>query len=382
MRASRSKRRRKIASWASSRLISLTATGSPSGPTRQVDAAHPALAQHRLDLVRADHLTDKPVGRRRVWAVTRSSFERKPSVAGREAITGTGDGASLPLVHSRCGAPAENHRCRPPDRGRSGRGRHGHGLPGHAAVPRPHGRAEVPATRAERRSPVPGALPAGGPDSGRDQPPPHRAPCTRQARPSRGSTSPCASSRVPTLKDEIRAGELDAARSVRLLAQVAEALDAAHAVGLIHRDVKPQNILIGEGDHAYLADFGLTKSGDGEVLTEAGQLIGTIDYISPEQARALPATTASDVYSLACVFYECLTGEVPVRSGERAGGPLRPHDRPAAAPVRASPRPARRVGRGDPVRPGKGRVDRPALAGDLIRAAERALGAQPSSTEG
>lgn len=186
----------------------------------------------------------------------------------------------------------------------------------------------------------------------------------------------------PTLKDEIRARELDAARSVRLLAQVAEALDAANAVGLIHRDVKPQNILIGEGDHAYLADFGLTKSCDGEVLTEAGQLIGTIDYISPEQARGLPATTASDVYSLACVFYECLTGEVPF---ERASEPAVLYAHMIDPPPRLSERRPDLPGALDEViRRGlaKDAGDRPALAGDLIREAERALGARPGLTAG
>jgi serine/threonine protein kinase len=114
-----------------------------------------------------------------------------------------------------------------------------------------------------------------------------------------------------TLKDEIVSHRLSAARTVHLLAQVADALDAAHAVGLIHRDVKPQNVLIGGGDHAYLADFGLTKSYDWDSLTVTGQLVGTIDYISPELAQGRPATGASDLYALTCVVYECLTGTVP-----------------------------------------------------------------------
>ena len=89
----------------------------------------------------------------------------------------------------------------------------------------------------------------------------------------------------PTLKDLILRRELDDRRALRLLTQVAEALDAAHAKGLIHRDVKPQNVLVGAGDHAYLADFGLTKGHDDAAMTETGQFVGTIDYISPEQAR-------------------------------------------------------------------------------------------------
>jgi serine/threonine protein kinase len=117
--------------------------------------------------------------------------------------------------------------------------------------------------------------------------------------------------RGPTLKDLILSGELDAGRALRLLTQVAEALDAAHDVGLIHRDVKPQNILVGAHDHAYLADFGLTKAPGASGLTEEGQFVGTIDYVSPEQARGATATDSSDIYALAGVLCECLTGEVP-----------------------------------------------------------------------
>ncbi len=117
--------------------------------------------------------------------------------------------------------------------------------------------------------------------------------------------------RGPTLKELILSGQLDAGRAVRVLTQVAEALDAAHDVGLIHRDVKPQNILVGAHDHAYLTDFGLTKASGQPGLTEEGQFIGTIDYVSPEQARGEDATHHSDVYALTGVLFECLSGEVP-----------------------------------------------------------------------
>ena len=121
----------------------------------------------------------------------------------------------------------------------------------------------------------------------------------------------------PTLKDLIQARQLDDRRALRLLTQVAEALDAAHARGLIHRDVKPHNVLVGAGDHAYLADFGLTKAHDDAAVTETGQFVGTIDYISPEQARGENATARSDVYALTAVLCECLTGQVPyVRATE------------------------------------------------------------------
>jgi serine/threonine-protein kinase len=124
--------------------------------------------------------------------------------------------------------------------------------------------------------------------------------------------------RGPNLKQLIRSRELGDERSLRLLTQVAGALDAAHESGLIHRDVKPQNILIGGGDHAYLADFGLTKAPEHVALTATGRFMGTLDYTSPEQAKGEAATAASDVYAFAAVVYECLTGAVPFPSSSEA----------------------------------------------------------------
>jgi predicted Ser/Thr protein kinase len=117
--------------------------------------------------------------------------------------------------------------------------------------------------------------------------------------------------RGPNLKDMIVSRELDAGRALRILRPIAEALDTAHESGLIHRDIKPQNILVGGRDHAYLADFGLTKVSGEKGLTKTGQFVGTLDYISPEQIRGKDATAASDIYALAAVLYEALTGIVP-----------------------------------------------------------------------
>ncbi len=117
--------------------------------------------------------------------------------------------------------------------------------------------------------------------------------------------------RGPTLKDMVIARELNPMRGLGILRQVADALDTAHEVGLTHRDIKPQNILIGARDHAYLADFGLTQAGGDASLTETGQFIGTIDYVAPEQVQGEAATPRSDVYSLTGVLYECVTGAVP-----------------------------------------------------------------------
>jgi serine/threonine protein kinase len=126
--------------------------------------------------------------------------------------------------------------------------------------------------------------------------------------------------RGPTLRDLIVAGTLPVERTVRLLTQVASALDAAHEVGLVHRDIKPQNILVDERrEHSYLADFGVTKARDEAGLTRAGQLVGTIDYMAPEQFRGQEATDRSDIYSFGAVVYECLVGVVPYpRSTEAA----------------------------------------------------------------
>jgi Protein kinase domain len=116
-----------------------------------------------------------------------------------------------------------------------------------------------------------------------------------------------------------RDGPLDPGRAIALLRQVASALDAAHAKGLVHRDVKPGNVLIeGEGadERAYLADFGLTKTETSHAdASVAGQLVGTIDYVAPEQIRGRPLNGRADVYSLGCVLYECLTGARPFERG-------------------------------------------------------------------
>jgi hypothetical protein len=117
--------------------------------------------------------------------------------------------------------------------------------------------------------------------------------------------------RGPNLKDMILSRELDAGRALRILRPISEALDTAHESGLIHRDIKPQNILVGGRDHAYLADFGLTKVSGEKGLTKTGQFVGTLDYISPEQIRGKDATASSDIYALAAVLYEALTGIVP-----------------------------------------------------------------------
>jgi hypothetical protein len=112
-----------------------------------------------------------------------------------------------------------------------------------------------------------------------------------------------------------RESRLEPARALALLGQVASALDTAHGHGLVHRDVKPANILL-EGappdETAYLADFGLTKAETSRAgATATGQLVGTLDYVAPEQIRGETLDGRADVYALGCVLYECLTGKPP-----------------------------------------------------------------------
>jgi adenylate cyclase len=112
-------------------------------------------------------------------------------------------------------------------------------------------------------------------------------------------------------------GRLEPGRTLDILKQVASGLDEAHANGLVHRDVKPANILIAAGrdggpEHAYLSDFGLTKrSGSATGPTRTGQVLGTLAYVAPEQIEGRTPDGSADVYSVGCVVFHCLTGEVP-----------------------------------------------------------------------
>jgi eukaryotic-like serine/threonine-protein kinase len=117
-----------------------------------------------------------------------------------------------------------------------------------------------------------------------------------------------------TLKDVIRReGQLEIPRAIAYALEIARALEAAHERMIVHRDVKPQNVLIGAEGGAKITDFGIARSLTEEGLTVAGRVLGTTDYVSPEQALGQPVTGQSDIYSLGVVLYEMLTGEVPFR---------------------------------------------------------------------
>jgi serine/threonine-protein kinase len=110
----------------------------------------------------------------------------------------------------------------------------------------------------------------------------------------------------------LRDGPLEPPRAARIAAQVASALEVAHEQGLLHRDVKPSNMILTSEDHVYLTDFGLTKRADSASgFTAAGQMLGTIDYVAPEQIEGGEADPRGDVYGLACVLFEMLAGTAP-----------------------------------------------------------------------
>ena len=136
------------------------------------------------------------------------------------------------------------------------------------------------------------------------------------------------------LRHLVDAGPLEMGQVLLVTRSVASALDAAHERGLVHRDVKPANILIsGEGDrrHIYLTDFGLTKRlGSAGSLTRTGAWVGTPDYVAPEQIQSAPVDGRADIYSLGCVLYEMLTGQRRLSEGQRHGEAVGARHRPAA----------------------------------------------------
>jgi predicted Ser/Thr protein kinase len=109
----------------------------------------------------------------------------------------------------------------------------------------------------------------------------------------------------------LKTGPLEPERAVHIIEQIASALHSAHRAGLVHRDVKPSNILLADNDFAYLIDFGIARAADDTALTSEGSTIGTWAYMAPERFRDGEIEPSSDIYALACVLYQCLTGEPP-----------------------------------------------------------------------
>jgi serine/threonine-protein kinase len=185
--------------------------------------------------------------------------------------------------------------------------------------------------------------------------------------------------RGTTLKGLINSGTLSPAQLLNLLGQVGDALDAAHAARLVHRDVKPQNILVRSGTKAYLADFGLTRMLSAPGFTVSGQFLGTVRYAAPEQITGARPTGATDIYSLTAVMYEGLTGSVPferttdvaILFAHTADPPPRPSVEVQGLPP-AIDEVIRRGMAKDP-------ADRYQSASELIDAARAALGLRPSA---
>ncbi len=134
------------------------------------------------------------------------------------------------------------------------------------------------------------------------------------------------------LRDE---GPLGPARAAHIAEQVADSLAAAHAAGIIHRDIKPGNVMVGAGDRVKVLDFGIARTQDAVTLTQTASVLGTAPYMAPEQAMGNPADARSDIYSLGCVLYEMLTGKPPFMA-EVPAAVLHQH-------VRVAPKPPREI---------------------------------------
>src|SRR5919199_3421020 len=139
-----------------------------------------------------------------------------------------------------------------------------------------------------------------------------------------------------TLKDRIMSkGPLPVRTAAAAALQIAEALQAAHEQGMIHRDIKPHNILVTDSGHVKVADFGIARAAEATTISDLGEILGSVKYMSPEQAMGEPVGPASDLYSLGVVLYEMLTGKVPFEADSRAGVPVKHVDE--------RPRPLREV---------------------------------------
>lgn len=184
----------------------------------------------------------------------------------------------------------------------------------------------------------------------------------------------------PSLRDELRVnGVLPPARTVAITAQVAAALDAAHASGLVHRDVKPENVLLTKDDFAYLVDFGIAYGGGEASVTKTGLIIGSCAYMATERLNGEPGGPASDVYSLACLLFECLTGRAPFEAADlrqvMSAHMFAPPPRPSAVRQGISPAFDDVIARGMAKNP----ADRYGSAGELARAAAAAVHGSHSS---
>jgi serine/threonine-protein kinase len=176
-----------------------------------------------------------------------------------------------------------------------------------------------------------------------------------------------------SLKEELRAqGPLAPTRAVSIIGQVAAALDAAHSNGLVHRDIKPENVLLTSDDFVYLVDFGIAHGSGEATVTKTGLVIGSCAYMATERVSGSRGGPPSDIYSLACLLYECLTGRAPFEAGDlreiMGAHMFSPPPRPSIMRRGISRGFDEVVARGMAKKP----EDRYATAGELARAAGQA----------
>ena len=176
-----------------------------------------------------------------------------------------------------------------------------------------------------------------------------------------------------SVHDRIRSAPVAPGRAIEWLRQAAAGLDAAHAQGIVHRDVKPANLLLDDEDRVHVTDFGIASAAGFDTLTLPGTVLGTAGYLSPEQARGETATAASDRYALGVVAYELLTGQRPYAAETPVTEAFAHLNAPIPSAAQVAPALPRGVDAVFERALAKEPDARPASAGELVEELERRL---------